>query len=418
MSYFLPENYVEQTDFEPGITYFDDMTCQPDVYRMAYHIFNTGKYRYIIDIGSGNGDKLAVFGDAKIYCIDLPENRHYIEKNVKNVSFIPIDLDSDSFIIPDEILKDAVVICSDVIEHLRLPEKLARDLSHFMKVSGFVIVSTPDRIRTRGLYHMGPPENRAHIREWSIQEFYNFMRDIDKRDYIMVGFTLGNSSCREHNNIIALGGVDVPNTNCITRDNVKVKCVIEYVQNSIILNRIIHFYSFLNFDFIFMVREGLKADFLSELGDKKTDYAVIKDDILLDEKTVIEMLELCDFDWVTFHQSNTIMISPWHDISLPQAFSWLHNKGYSHIAFTSFSFYKEFDNELSFFSEKEIATDIYSWAISLNNKSISTKKYPLNFIVKKYFSERVSEEHSNQIQWKIMTTFHDFFVERLTGSYL
>ncbi len=418
MSYFLPENYVEQTDLDPSITYFDDMACQPDVYRMAYHIFKTGKYSYIIDIGSGNGDKLAVFSDAKIYCVDLPENRPLIERNIKNVSFIPIDLDTNSFIIPDEILKDAVVICSDVIEHLSLPERLASNLSYFMKVAGFVIISTPDRIRTRGLYHMGPPENRAHIREWSIQEFYNFMRAIDGSNYIMVGFTLDNDLYREHNNIIAVGGADVPNTNCITSDTVKVKCVIEYVKNSVILSRIINFYSFLKFDFIFMVRDGLRVDFLSELGNKKADYAVIADDVFLDEKKVIEMTDPCGDDWVIFHQSNTIMISPWHDISLPQAFSWLQKQGYSRVAFTSFNFYKEFDKELSLFSEKEIEIDVSSWALSLVKKSELIKTYPLNFIVKKYFPEKESKIHSNQIQWKIMTTFHELFVERLTGSYL
>ncbi|WP_368163942.1 class I SAM-dependent methyltransferase [Aeromonas sp. R6-2] len=418
MSYFLPENYVEQTDFDPSITYFDNMTCQPDVYRVAHHVFKTGKYSCIIDIGSGNGDKLAIFSDAKIYCVDLPENRQLIEKNVKNLSFIPIDLDTNSFSIPDEILKDSVVICSDVIEHLKFPDRLASDLSYLMKVAGFVIISTPDRIRTRGLYHIGPPENRAHIREWSIQEFYNFMKSIDNSNYIMVGFTLDNDLYRERNNIIAVGGIDVPNTNAITSDTVKVKCVVEYLKNSLILNRIIDFYSFLKFDLIFVVRDGLREDFLSELGDKKNNYIVITDDVFLDEKTVIEMFDLCDYDWVAFHQSNTIMISPWHDISLPQAFSWLQKQGYSRVAFTSFKFYKEFDKELRLFSEKEIETDVSSWAMSCVEKSELIKTYPLNFIVKKYFSEKKSKIHTNQLQWKIMTTFHDFFVERITGSYL
>ncbi|WP_421319369.1 methyltransferase domain-containing protein [Aeromonas veronii] len=418
MSYFLPENYVEQTEFDPSITYFDNMACQPDVYRMAYHLFKTGKYTYLIDIGSGNGDKLSLFSDAKIYCVDLPENRQLIENSVKNVSFISIDLDTDSFTIPDEILKDAVVICSDVIEHLSLPERLASNLSYLMKVAGFVIISTPDRIRTRGLYHMGPPENRAHIREWSIQEFYNFMISIDDSNHIMAGFTLDNDLYRERNNIIVVGGVDIPNTNTITSDTVKVKCVIEYVKNSLILNRIIDFYSFLKFDFIFVVRDGLKVDFLSELGDKKVNYIFITDDVFIDEKTVIEMFEPCDDHWVTFHQSNTIMISPWHDISLPQAFAWLKKQGYSRLAFTSFKFYKEFDKELRLFSEKEIETDFSSWAMCGVEKSDLIKTYPLNFIVKKYFPEKESKIHSNQLQWKIMTTFGDFFVERLTGSYL
>ncbi|CAJ1789071.1 hypothetical protein KOPIIPEJ_00669 [Aeromonas dhakensis] len=416
MRFFLPENYVEQTDFDPEIKYSDDMVCQPDVYRIAYHIFKTGKYGCIVDIGSGNGDKLTIFGDANIYCVDLPENRPLIERNVPKSSFIPIDLDTNSFIIPDEILKDAVVICSDVIEHLVFPEKLAKDLSNFMKVAGFVIISTPDRIRTRGIYHMGPPNNRAHIREWSIQEFFNFMKSIDTNNNIMTGFTLDNDISRRHDNIIVLGGINVPSMHDTVSSNVKVKCVVEYVRDSIILNRIINFYSSLDFDFSFMVRESLKACFLSELGDKRVDYTIISDDILLDEQKVIEKANLFEYDWVTFHKSNTIMISPWHDISLPQAFSWLHDQGYTRVAFTSFKFYKEFDEELNLFSEKEIETDLSSWAISPTRESKTM--YPLNFIVKKYFSERKSLIHSNQVQWKLMTTFHELFVERLTGSYL
>jgi len=423
MSFFLPQNYIEQNNFSPEVKYFDEMICQPDVYRLAYHILQVGRLKYIVDIGSGNGDKLVGFRGVKLYCVDIPENKKLIEEKLPNATFIPIDLNANALSIPDDILKDAVVICSDVIEHLSYPDKLATDLIGFMKVARFVLVSTPDRVRLRGLLHMGPPDNRAHIREWSAQEFYSFIKAADENNNFMIGFTLDNDLCREHNNIIVLGGVDIPNVNCINSDHVKVKCFVEYVNDSIILPRIMHFYKYLKFDCQFMVRESLKVDFIANVGDANVgdanvDYVIIGDDVEINEKFVLDMPSSSGYEWVAFHQSNAIMISPWHDVSLPQALSWIKKRGYDRVSFSAFNFYQEFDNELRLFSEKEIGMDSVSWIISPADKSSSPKTYPLNFVMKKYFPVKLSDTHSNQIQWKIMTIFHELFVERLTGSYL
>lgn len=61
-------------------------------------------------------------------------------------------------------------MCSDVIEHLLDPLPLVRSLVRLSQRAPFVVVSTPDRERARGLLHMGPPCNLAHVREWTLGE--------------------------------------------------------------------------------------------------------------------------------------------------------------------------------------------------------------------------------------------------------
>ena len=69
----------------------------------------------------------------------------------------------------------SVVVCSDVIEHLIHPERLVRLLGSCLDDAALVVISTPDRIRTRGGRHFGPSPNRGHVQEWSLRELVAFL---------------------------------------------------------------------------------------------------------------------------------------------------------------------------------------------------------------------------------------------------
>jgi hypothetical protein len=72
-----------------------------------------------------------------------------------------------------------LIICSDVIEHLKNPE----DLLSFISKMNFklLVISTPDRDKVQS-YHFGrlfngPPSNREHVREWNSAEFKKLIQD-------------------------------------------------------------------------------------------------------------------------------------------------------------------------------------------------------------------------------------------------
>jgi 2-polyprenyl-3-methyl-5-hydroxy-6-metoxy-1,4-benzoquinol methylase len=77
----------------------------------------------------------------------------------------------------------AMVIASDVIEHLPNPDRLLdKILRSGCKVA---IVSTPERVAMYGFDHDGPPRNLRHVREWTLLEFRAFLTASGFRDPLM-----------------------------------------------------------------------------------------------------------------------------------------------------------------------------------------------------------------------------------------
>ncbi|MER8428165.1 glycosyltransferase [Mesorhizobium sp. M1403] len=152
---------------------------QADVYHHARLLAHAHGISNIIDIGCGNGDKLAHhfpvesfltigadFLDSLVAAKEAYPDRQWIECDITQYADLRRVFDSLSEHLP------AVVIASDVIEHLAdvrpLLSEIRRLLAHNER-SRFV-VSTPDRARLEKAEIEGLPDNRAHIREWNLEE--------------------------------------------------------------------------------------------------------------------------------------------------------------------------------------------------------------------------------------------------------
>jgi SAM-dependent methyltransferase len=68
-----------------------------------------------------------------------------------------------------------IVNCSDVIEHLRSPEVILESLRTLVRPGGLILLSTPERDKTRGKGTTTCP-NPYHVREWNQSEFEQFVR--------------------------------------------------------------------------------------------------------------------------------------------------------------------------------------------------------------------------------------------------
>jgi 2-polyprenyl-3-methyl-5-hydroxy-6-metoxy-1,4-benzoquinol methylase len=193
------EYFVDLTSEESGVNY------QPEVYPLAEKLGRYTNAKYIIDIGCGSGEKLVkLHPEFEIIGIDYGANIQKCNDTYKCGQWIDFDLESGLAIpIPQEILKDAIVINSDVIEHLIDPTLLVKNIKMVLNHAKLAIISTPDRELNWGKEHDGPPPNPTHIREWNIDEFTN-MLDAYGFTIGCVGTTINNDKELEEKTILSV----------------------------------------------------------------------------------------------------------------------------------------------------------------------------------------------------------------------
>lgn len=168
--FFLPEGYMEN----PEPLYFhdtDDVTWQPDVYKLAGELAVSRSCESIIDIGCGSARKSLDLG-LEVIGIDSGPN---LPSSRQGAVFIEHDLETGLGVL--EYL-NGVVVCADVVEHLRDPLPLLSGLRSLADRSPALLISTPDRDLVRGPDDLGPPRNPCHVREWNKREFAQLLGSV------------------------------------------------------------------------------------------------------------------------------------------------------------------------------------------------------------------------------------------------
>lgn len=168
MSYCIKDGYIEHAQYLPTSQSKGTDQFQNDVYQLARELAVKHNYKHILDIGCGSGNKLMkFFKEFETLGLEVESNlvsvqRAYPERNWQLSNFfIPLNKKVD------------LVICADVIEHLLDPDLLL----NFIKKIEFVllVLSTPARERVYRCNQNGPPRNKYHIREWTIEEFNRYV---------------------------------------------------------------------------------------------------------------------------------------------------------------------------------------------------------------------------------------------------
>jgi SAM-dependent methyltransferase len=169
--FFLPPGYVER----PRPSYFvdvNDRTWQPHVYPLAAALARHAGATHIVDVGCGRAGKLAALrGELSVIGIDYGPNLQHCREQYPDATWIEADLEQPAPCPLDErLIAQSVIVCADVIEHLVDPTALLAMLAGMGADAPAVLLSTPERVRTWGPTHLGPPPNVAHVREWSLDE--------------------------------------------------------------------------------------------------------------------------------------------------------------------------------------------------------------------------------------------------------
>jgi hypothetical protein len=127
----------------------------------------------VLDIGTGRAFKLMkYFRDRETLGLDLPPTVEWLQSpdGYPDRKWAFCGLNSKAPI------GYSLVICADVIEHVRNPNMLCGFIKRCKPV--VAVISTPDRdLLKHEVCQTGPPFNGCHVREWNFAEFGMYMRD-------------------------------------------------------------------------------------------------------------------------------------------------------------------------------------------------------------------------------------------------
>lgn len=191
-----PEYFTDDQESVRGIVW------QPDVYADAARIAERLNVNRLIDVGCGTGGKLEkLFGQLDVVGIDIGPNIEHCQREFRFGTWVSDDLDQPGVLPVDA--QDAVIVCADVIEHMRDPSVLLSKLHHALARAAALLVSTPERDLVRSPSHTGPPENPAHVQEWNVREFGALMRRAGFA-YGTIGLTRNNDRQSEMSTILGV----------------------------------------------------------------------------------------------------------------------------------------------------------------------------------------------------------------------
>lgn len=413
-SYFIKEGY--RCNYNPQ--YYLDNKCnfiyQQDAYNLAYYLAERSDVKYVIDIGGGNGEKLIKFKDRfEIIIVDFGDNLKEAERNLGTCKTISYNIEKGLPDLPLDIVQNSIILFCDVIEHIVEPDRVLRTLSRISHLCKFMIITTPDRVRARGIGDYGPPANTCHVREWCIDEFDNLLKNYNFSSF-MVGYTTNTNFHLWKNNIIALSGMYC---NLKSSRRVKTLAVINMYNEADIISEVIDK----------LLKQGIDVKVVDNWSNDGS-YELVHEITLRNKNVTLErypsenaekyewkkllqhtemIAKNSDYDWIIHHDADEIRMSPWKSLNLCEAISFVDSVGYNAIDFTVLDF-RPCENQLDTYSiEQNLRffefgrrpghfVQIKAWKNNKNVeidltssggheiKFVNRKVYPLKFLLKHY----------------------------------
>lgn len=349
--FFMKPGYISRTNPE----FFEDksegrwIVYQPDVYELAAYLGERFGCRYIVDIGCGDGKKLAELHPRfEIIGVDDGANFEACRRQYSFGIWQRHDLTKPGSIpVPNEILSQAIIICADVIEHLLDPSDLLRNLRGMMDLSPACLISTANRDLSASPDHLGPPDNPSHVREWNLSEFHKLLRHFQFH-VEFIGLTMNNRYNLEKKTILSVLG-----NNQITKsglNDIKVAAILTaYNEEDIVyhsVNRLLeqHIHVYVIDNWSTDSTYGILSRFRSNPyflgcerfpGDGPAQH--FNWNQLLDR--VAEVSRTIYADWYIHHDVDEIRVSPWQEMNLREAIAYADRMGFNAIDHTVIEFF-------------------------------------------------------------------------------
>ncbi|MCW2278995.1 methyltransferase domain-containing protein [Heliophilum fasciatum] len=347
MNLHLPVNYVSQGECTHYLDLPGNLSYQPHVYELLGFLAERAGVRYIIDIGCGSATKLTAYADKfEIICIDCADALNLARSQVPGATFIEWDLEQG---IPDTIndfLSSAVVVCADVIEHLKNPIPLTRALATLSRICPYILISTPDRVRARGILDSGPPANPSHIREWSFDEFGRFLRNSGFHASFFAGHTINTDFHGAKTTTLVISGAQAGRP--ISGARASVAAITHVFNEQDILSEVIqhlhangvevHIFDNWSNDGSFELANSLKEQGLCKNVQRFPINPTSDYEWHSQLQYTSEYAASLDVEWIMHHDADELRYSPWPQVTLSEAFAHIDSQGYNAVDFTVIDF--------------------------------------------------------------------------------
>ena len=330
----IPEYYLDEVIDETLI-------WQPQIYSLGLEMMLRSGIKNLIDIGSGNGKKLKQFLDAgiNVHVFDFGDNLKFIAQeynSYKNIFLHECNLEFSIPELDDSIISDSLIIASDVIEHIIEPHYFLKWLQSYSKKAPLMIISTPDRDKIRGYGSLKSPDNKAHVREWNLNEFRCLLQEYLISN-TLCGYTTVNNKYIDRSTLFVLSGNSVPDIVINKEDNSINIAVILYVKNDDIHNYEWHlkFWKQQNIDLYFIID---KCDNHGSLKDK-LEADCLYDCIInnADEIDTEKIEWLLESNFSSYLTSNFLQ-----NISLGETINFIDQQGYTEIHFREEEYFNNY----------------------------------------------------------------------------
>ena len=156
---------------------------QKEVYVFCKDFMKNNNLQTVVDIGCGSGYKLVtILNEFNTIGVETEPCYSFLKSKYPHLKWLLSGEKERSFRLHDELYNSDVIICSDVIEHIVDPNILVEYLLSLK--AKYYIISTPCRevlcnnpkfSNDYGSSFHGPPINPAHVREWTMPEFKQYM---------------------------------------------------------------------------------------------------------------------------------------------------------------------------------------------------------------------------------------------------
>ncbi|SFR08726.1 glycosyltransferase [Desulfoscipio geothermicus] len=331
---------IHESNF-PGITY------QPYIYLFAAFLGHRYECKYIINIGGGNGASLAGFHpNFQFIGIGSGFDFHLNKMLFPFVKWLEHDLENPGSIsLPQELLSNSVIICTDVIQHLNNPHHLLATIKKWMDYAPVCLLSAPAADLARDITSRGSLAHSSPAPKWNLKEFEQFLLSFGF-NITHTGLALDGTS-REKNIILSI--IEKNNLQCNCPDSFKVVAIMAaYNEEDIIYHSIkrlidqeIYVYVIENWstDATYEIIKQFEGnDFF--LGSERyppggrESYFHLKG--LL--KRTEELAKKINADWFIHHDVDEIRESPWPGVNLKEGIYRADRMGFNAIDHTVITF--------------------------------------------------------------------------------
>lgn len=352
-TYFIKPGYTIRDRpeyFKDNLVEASSVVHQPEVYPFAAYLGRRFGCKRIIDIGCGRAHKLVkLHPEFQVIGVDYGSNLDYCRNRFDFGLWIEHDLEHpDQLPLDSHLLRDSVVVCADVIEHLVRPDAMLHCLRDTMMKAAVGILTTPDRSIVRGLGDTGPPGNPHHVREWDLDELVRLFCS-HGLNIEFSGYTLNNDSGRLKSTSLLILGQDGNRPVGRAPSGFRVVAFMNgYNEADIIVPAVKHlnrqgvdvyFIDNWSTDGTYelacsMLGEGiLRVDRFPEKGPSQ--HYNWKDQLV----NVEHLSRIVEADWFIHHDVDELRESPWTDVTLRDALYHVDQLGFNCVDHTVLMFH-------------------------------------------------------------------------------